>query len=105
MLEGGQLLRQFDMVWKPLSSLRTRTVFLIVIAIIVLFAHAVIVVPGLLAGKRLVGLPNSGAIYSSGGFHCSGDGPNRIHYHTCQGDAVPLPDGTRASDYPYMTKP
>ena len=58
------------------------------------------IIPGVIAGKPLVGTPNSGAIYTSGGFHCPGDGPNRIHYHTCDGAPVVLPEGTKPSDFP-----
>lgn len=85
---------------RRLLSLRFKVILFVVVLIIVLSAHAVVVIPGLLAGKRLIGPPNSGAIYSTGGFHCPGDGPTRIHYHTCQGDPVPLPEGTTAADFP-----
>lgn len=62
--------------------------------------HLSFMLPGLLAGRPLVGTPNSNPIYSTGGFHCEGDGPNRIHYHTCDGASVTLPEGTKPSDYP-----
>jgi len=80
--------------------MRFRVTIFIVVAVIVLSAHAVNVIPGLLAGKTLIDTPNAGAIYSTGGIHCPGDGPTRIHYHTCRGDPVPLPDGTAAADFP-----
>lgn len=80
--------------------MRFRVILFVVVLTIVLSAHAVIVIPGLLAGKKLIGAPNSGAIYSTGGFHCPGDGPAHIHYHTCQGDPVALPDGRSAADFP-----
>lgn len=67
---------------------------------VILAGHLWFVVPGLLAGKPLIGPPNSGAIYSSGGFHCSGDGPDRIHFHTCSGEPLPLPKGTTPGDFP-----
>lgn len=58
------------------------------------------IIPGLRAGRPFVGTPNSNPIYSSGGFHCPGDGPNRIHYHTCYGSSEGLPTGTKPSDFP-----
>ena len=70
------------------------------ILLLLVVPHAVVLIPGLLEGKPLVGPPNSDAIYTSGGFHCPGDGPLKIHYHLCYGNPVPLPSGKRASDYP-----
>jgi len=71
-----------------------------VILLILIAMFAVFISPGLLSGRKLVGTPTSGAIFSDGGWHCPGDGPNRIHYHSCAGEAVPLPPGTRPSDFP-----
>jgi hypothetical protein len=69
-------------------------------ALVFFVQFVVIVIPGLLAGRKLEGPPRSGAIFDTGGFHCPGDGPNRIHYHTCLGDPVPIPEGAKPSDYP-----
>jgi hypothetical protein len=66
----------------------------------ILIVHLSFIIPGLIAGRPLVGTPNSNPIYSTGGFHCPGDGPHRIHYHTCNGESVPLPKGTKPSDFP-----
>jgi hypothetical protein len=79
---------------------RIRLIVLGAILAFILAVHLWFIIPGLLAGKPLVGTPNSGAIYSTGGFHCPGDGPNRIHYHTCEGAPVALPDGMKPSDFP-----
>jgi hypothetical protein len=56
---------------------------------------------GLWDGRPLFGYPTSGAILTSGGFHCAGDGPKRIHYHTCAGPPAMLPEGSRPADFPY----
>jgi hypothetical protein len=81
---------------------RWRNVVFHVVWLVLIVAFAAIIVPGLFSGKKLVGYPTFGAIGSSGGFHCAGDGPNHIHYHTCSGAAVPLPKGSRSSDFPYV---
>ena len=88
MIDRGSIFWRIQMaVMKP--------VFL---ALLLIFAVAII--PGLLAGRPLVGGPKSNAIFSDGGFHCAGDGPYRIHYHTCSGAAVALPKGRNPADFP-----
>ena len=62
------------------------------------------IVPGLHAGRRLAGPPNSNALFRSGGFHCPHDGPYRIHFHTCDGPAYALPTGDKPSDYPTVSR-
>jgi hypothetical protein len=85
---------------RPLKKYPLHYVVLAATFISILLGHLWFVIPGSMAGRPLVGPPNTNPIYSSGGFHCSGDGPYRIHYHTCAGEAVPLPNGTKPSDYP-----
>jgi hypothetical protein len=82
------------------SFSRIRLIVMAAIVVTILAVNLWFIVPGLLAGKPLVGTPNSNPIYSTGGFHCPGDGPNRIHYHTCYGPPVALPSGTKPSDFP-----
>ena len=68
--------------------------------LVLLLLFAAIIIPGLLSGKPLLGGPNSDAIFSGGGFHCPGDGPYLIHYHTCGGAPVAVPKGRKTSDFP-----
>lgn len=82
----------------------TRLALGVVIVGLILACHLWFIIPGLLAGKPLIGTPNSGAIYSSGGFHCPGDGRDRIHFHTCSGEPVPLPKGTTPGDFPEVLR-
>jgi hypothetical protein len=82
------------------SANRIRLIVLGAIVAIIIALQLWYIVPGLLAGKRLVGTPNSNSVYSTGGFHCPRDGPNRIHYHTCDGAGAPLPGGTKPTDFP-----
>jgi hypothetical protein len=68
--------------------------------LVLLLVFAAIIVPGLMSGKPLLGGPNSNALFRDGGFHCPGDGPHLIHYHTCSGAPVALPKGRSPSDFP-----
>jgi hypothetical protein len=83
---------------------RARLILGAVVLGVILAGNLWFVIPGLLAGKPLFGTPNSGAIYSSGGFHCSGDSRDRIHFHTCAGEPLPLPKGTTPGDFPDVSQ-
>jgi hypothetical protein len=82
------------------SFRRTRLIVIGGIIACIIAVQLWFIIPGFLAGRPLVATPNSAPIYSTGGFHCPGDGPNRIHYHSCDGAPVALPVGTKPSDYP-----
>jgi hypothetical protein len=74
---------------------------LAVVGLIILAVNLYFIIPGLLEGRPLVGTSSSNPIYSNDGFHCPGDGPQHVHFHTCDGPSYTLPSGTKPSDYPY----
>ena len=51
---------------------RIRLIVLAAILAVIVAVNLWFIIPGFLAGKPLVGTPNSDAIYTSGGFHCPG---------------------------------